>query len=396
MSLYPDTAVRRAMKIQEIVLRAMSGEITWIKAAQIIGVSDRTMRRWKLRYQKYGYDGLFDRRRQRPSPKRAPYEEVERILRLYREVYMGFNVRHFHQIASEKHGVGLSYSFVKKALQEAGLVPKRKSRGRHRKRREPRSCFGELVHIDGSEHAWLSLVPEEKQTLIALQDDATGKILYAQLWPEETTEAIMMGLWHMVSTYGICISLYSDRAGWAFHTPKAGGKVDRQNLTQVGVALKKLGIEHIPSYSPQGRGRGERLNRTLQDRLVNELRVAGITDMASANKYLNQTFIPDFNRRFGRAPKDPESAFVDCNGIDLNQIFCIEEERVVNKDNTVSYKNKILQLEPQPNRRTCAGLHVLVHHHLDGGYSIWKGPHLLGVYNEEGKILKKQRKKEAA
>ena len=396
MSVYPDTAVRRAMKIQEIILRAMSGEITWIKAAQIIGVSDRTMRRWKLRYQKYGYDGLFDRRRQRPSPKRAPYEEVERILRLYREVYMGFNVRHFHQIASEKHGVGLSYSFVKKALQEAGLVPRRKSRGRHRKRREPRPCFGELVHIDGSDHAWLSLVPEEKQTLIALQDDATGKILYAQLWPEETTKAIMTALWQMVSTYGICISLYSDRAGWAFHTPKAGGKVDRQNLTQVGVALNKLGIEHIPSYSPQGRGRGERLNRTLQDRLVNELRVAGATDMATANEYLNQTFIPDFNRRFGREPKDPESAFVGCNGTDLNQIFCIEEERVVNKDNTISYKNKILQLEPQPNRRTCAGLHVLVRHHLDGGYSIWKGPHLLGVYNAEGQGVKKQTKKKAA
>ncbi len=178
MSMYPDSAARRAMKIQEIILRAMSGEITWIKAAWIIGVSDRSMRRWKVRYEKYGYDGLFDRRRQRPSPKRAPFKEVKRILRLYRETYMGFNVRHFHQIVQREHRVKLSYTFVKKALQESGLVARRKSRGRHRKRRERRACFGELVHIDGSEHVWLLLAPDQKQSLIALQDDATGKILY--------------------------------------------------------------------------------------------------------------------------------------------------------------------------------------------------------------------------
>jgi transposase len=163
--MYPDSALRRAMKIQEIILRAMNGEITWIKAAWIIGVSDRSMRRWKVRYEKYGYDGLFDRRRQRPSPKQAPYKEVERILRLYRETYIGFNVRHFHQIVQREYGVKLSYTFVKKALQESGLVARRKSRGRHRKRRERRACFGELVHIDVSEPAWLLLVPDQKQSL---------------------------------------------------------------------------------------------------------------------------------------------------------------------------------------------------------------------------------------
>ena len=388
MKLCSDAAVRRAMKIQEVILRAMSGEISWIRAAQIIGVSDRTMRRWKVRYEEYGYDGLFDRRRQRPSPKRASFEEVQRILQLYREVYMGFNVSHFHEIAQRDHEVTLSYTFVKEALQGAGLVAKRKSRGRHRKRREPRPCFGELVQIDGSDHAWLSLVPDQRQALIALQDDATSKILYGQLWPEETTEAIMSGLWHVTSVYGICMALYSDRASWAFHTPKAGGKVDRQNLTQVGVALNKLGIEHIPSYSPQGRGRGERLNRTLQDRLVNELRVAGITTISAANEYLNQVFIPDFNQRFGRSPRDSQSVFVSCTETDLNQIFCIEAERVINKDNTVSYENQILQLEPQPKRRTCVGLHVLVRHHLNGNYSIWKGPHLLGAYDANGQTIK--------
>ena len=395
MSMYPDSALRRAMKIQEIILRAMSGEITWIKAAWIIGVSDRSMRRWKVRYEKYGYDGLFDRRRQRPSPKRAPFKEVKRILRLYRETYMGFNVRHFHQIVQREHRVKLSYTFVKKALQESGLVARRKSRGRHRKRRERRACFGELVHIDGSEHVWLLLVPDQKQSLIALQDDATGKILYAQLWEEETSYAIMSGLWHITSKYGICMSLYSDRASWAFYTPKAGGKVDRQNLTQVGVALDKLGIEHIASYSPQGRGRGERLNRTLQDRLVNELRVAGVTDINAANEYLNQVFIPQFNKDFGRCPRDPESVFVSFAGTDLKQIFCFEAKRVVNKDNTVRYDNKILQTQPQPLRRTCSGLHVLVRHHLDGSYSVWKGPHLLGRFDSSGNTMELLRKKAA-
>ncbi len=383
------------MKIQEIILRAMSREITWIMAAKIIGVSDRTMRRWKERYEKHGYDGLFDRRRQRPSPKRAPFKEVERILILYRETYMGFNVKHFHQIAQREHMVKLSYTFVKKALQEAGLVAKRKSRGRHRKRRERRTCFGELIHIDGSDHAWLSLMPDQRQTLIALQDDATGKILYAQLWPEETTESIMSALFYMTIKYGICMSLYSDRASWAFFTPKTGGKVDRQNLTQVGVSLSKLGIEHIASYSPQGRGRGERLNRTLQDRLVNELRVAGIIDRESANEFINQVFIPQFNKDFGRSPREPESAFVSCIGTDLNQIFCNEAKRVVNKDNTVHYENKILQLQPQPSRRTCSGMHVIVRYHLHDSYSVWKGPHLLGVFDSDGNTMKLERKKAA-
>ena len=190
MPLYSGSAVERAMKIQEVILRAMSGEITWIKAAYIIGVSDRTMRRWKNRYEEEGYDGLLDRRTKRPSPKRVPFKEVERILRLYKETYLDFNVQHFYEIACRDHGIKLSYSFVKKALQEAGLVKKRKSRGRHRRRREPRDCFGELVHIDGSDHQWLTLRPGEKQTLIALVDDATKHLLYGQLWEEESTEAI--------------------------------------------------------------------------------------------------------------------------------------------------------------------------------------------------------------
>ena len=191
MGLFGPTAVERAMRIQEVILRATSGELSWMQAAHIIGVTDRTMRRWKERYEDHGYDGLFDQRRQQPSPKRVPLKEVEKVLRLYRETYAGFNVRHFHQKLQEQHGVGLSYTWVKTALQQAGLVGKGHRRGRHLRRREPKPCFGEMLHIDGSPHAWLALRPQERQTLISVVDDATSRRLYAQRWPEETAEAVM-------------------------------------------------------------------------------------------------------------------------------------------------------------------------------------------------------------
>ncbi|MCF8063078.1 MAG: ISNCY family transposase [Deltaproteobacteria bacterium] len=372
------------MKFQEVILRAMSGEINWIQAAHILGISDRHMRRLKKQYEEEGYDGLLDRRRQVPSPKRAPFDEVQRILRLYKEQYFDYNVLHFHETIQREHGVTLSYSFVKKALQEAGLVKKRKPRGKHRKRREPRACFGELVHIDGSFHPWLTLVPDEKQTLIALEDDATNHLYYAQLWPEETTEAALSALWDVVEQYGLFMALYSDRAGWAFHTPSAGGKVDRKKLTQVGKALEKAGIEHIPSYSPEARGRVERLNRTLQDRLISELRFHGITEMEAANRYLREVFIPRYNERFTHPPRDQASAFVGYGNADLNQIFCFEEERTVAKDNTVRFENVILQIDKQPGVPSCAGWHVVVRRHLDGRFSIWKGPRLLGRFEQDG------------
>ena len=268
MTLYGPGALERSMKIQEVILRAMSGELKWIEAADILGMRPRSLRRWRQRYEEYGYDGLFDRRSGRPSPRRASYREVEKILRLYRERYYGFNVYHYHGILKREHDVTLSYSFVKKALQEAGLVKKKRKRGRHFKKRERRSCFGEMLHIDGSPHVWLSLKPEEKQCLIQVLDDATSRLLYAQLWPQETTWSILSALGEVIRAEGIPMALYTDRAGWAFYTPKAGGRVDKKKLTQVGRVLKQLGVEHIPAYTPQARGRSERLNRTLQDRLV--------------------------------------------------------------------------------------------------------------------------------
>ncbi len=383
--LYPSAAVERAMKVQEVICRALAGTLTWLQAADILGIHPRSLRRWRARYEADGVLGLYDRRHRRPSRRKAPVAEVQRILRLYREKYLGFNVRHFCHLARRDHGVALSYSFIKLALQEAGLVRKGRARGRHRRRREPRPCFGELLHLDGSPHAWLALVPQERQTLLHVLDDATKRLLYAQLWPAETTEAVMTALREVFQTWGLPIALYTDRAGWAFHTPKAGGKVDPSRLTQVGRALQALGIEHIPSYSPQARGRSERLNGTLQDRVVNELRLAGITTVEAANAYLRESFLPDYNATFTRPPADPASAFVPLHGVDLEQILCHEEERTVGRDNVVVLDGIALQLAKQPGRRTCAGLRVTVRRHLDGSHTVWRGPHCLGRYDAQGR-----------
>jgi transposase len=334
--LFAEAAVERAMKIQEVIVRALSGALTWLQAADILGLDPRSVRRWRARYEAGGRLALYDRRCQRPSRRQAPALEVQRILRLYRERFAGWNVRHFYRFARRDHAVTLSYSFVKLALQEAGLVRKASARGHHRRRREPRACFGELLHLDGSPHAWLRLCPDDRQTLIAVLDDATKRLLDAQLRPAETTAAVFTALHAVCTAWGLPMALYTDRAGGAFHTPKAGGPVDRTHLTQVGRALAHLGIEHIGAYSPQARGRGERLNRTVQGRLVNELALAGITTLATANAYLTERFIADYNDEFAHPPADPTSAFVPLHGVDLDAILCEQEERTVGKDNVVT------------------------------------------------------------
>lgn len=381
-------AVRRAMTINEVMLRAMGGEISWYQAAEILDMDVRSLRRWRRRYERHGYDGLLDRRHGTPSPRRAPLEEVERVLRLYRERYRGFNGRHFHETACREHGVKLSYSFVKKALQGAGLLKKSRVRGRHRRRREPRPCFGEMLHLDGSLHPWLALCPEEKQTLVAIVDDATKRLLYARLHPSESSLAVLHGLRAVIAAHGLPGALYTDRAGWAVYTPKAGGPYDPDRLTQVGRALRRLGVEHILAWSPQARGRGERVNRTLQDRLVNELRVAGCATVAAANRYIEEVFIRRYDEAFARAPQDPAAAFVACDETDLEQILCLEDERCVGKDNTLSMDGIRLQIDKQPGRRTCAGLRVLVRRHLDGGFSVWCGPRRFGRYDIEGRLIR--------
>src|SRR5262249_51210636 len=322
------------------------------------------------------------RRGGRPSP------EAGESLRAIPRGAAAFNARHFYQIARREHGVTLSYTYAKTALQKAGLLPKHRGRGRHRRRREPRPCWGELVHLDGSRHRWLALVPEQWQTLIVAVDDATKRVLYAQLVEGgESVAAIMTALRTILEQHGIPGALYTDRASWAGRTPTAGTAPEREKLTQVGRALARLGIEHIVSFSPQARGRSERMNRTLQGRLVNELRVANIRTLEAANRYLRQRFVPTLNATFGRAPADPASAFVPLGRVDLEQILCKQEARTVARDNTVVVDRVVLQIDKQRGRRSCAGLPVLVRRHLDGRHSIWWGPRCLGRYTATGRPL---------
>src|SRR5437016_5434675 len=359
---YTQAAVERAMKVHEVLMQALNGRQPWIQVAEVLGVSARTVRRLRWRYERDGFTGLYDHRHHAPSPRAVPLAEVQRILQLYRDRYgprdghPGFNVRHFYERARREHGVTVSYSFVKKALQAAHLVGKRRPRGRHRRRREPRPCFGELLHLDGSRHRWLALVPDAYHTALVIVDDATKHVLYAQLVEGgESVAAIMTALRAVLATHGIPGALYTDRAHWAVHTPTSGSAPDRTKLTQVGRALARLGVEHIVSFSPQARGRSERANRTLQDRLVNELRAAGHRTVAAANRYLRERFLATFNATFGRPPADPASAFVPLGRQDLEQILCHEEERTVARDNTVALDGVLLQLDKQRGRRSCAG-----------------------------------------
>jgi transposase len=384
---YPDAAWERAMTVHEVILKALSGELHWFRAADILGWSPRTIRRWRERYLTYGDEGLVDKRHQQPSKRRAAAPEVTRVWRLYREQYGGFNVRHFHQVVRREHAVTLSYSCVKQALQTAGLVKKHRARGRHRRRREPRACVGELLHLDGSVHAGFSLAPDARPCLILVSDDATKRVLAAAFFLSEHTQAVMTSLARVFRAEGLPMALYTDRAHWAFHTPKAKGAVDKTHLTQVGRALARLGIEHIPSYSPQARGRSERLNRTFQDRLVNELRVAGIATLEAANRYLAEVLLPQHNATFACLPRDPANAFVSLGSVDLDTILCHEEERVVARDNTVCLERQVLQIPPQSGRRSCAGLQVTVRRHLDGHDTIARGTQRLGRFHFDGRPM---------
>jgi len=373
------------MKVQEVILRAMAKKITWWQAAEIIGISDRQMRRWHERLEEFGYEGLFDRRRGRPSPKRVSLATVEQVLGLYRDRYFDLNVQHFHEKLRAEHQIGLSYTWVKAALQGAGLVAKGRKRGVHRKRRERRPLPGMLLHIDGSRHQWFQ--DERWYDLIVILDDATSQIYYAQLVEEESTATVMAGLREVIERKGLFCALYSDRGSHFWLTPKAGGKVDPHRLTQVGRALRELGVRMIPAYSPQARGRSERSFGTWQGRLPQELRLRGITSVEAANRFLRQHYIAEFNARFQVAPRQPGSAFVTCRRQDLELIFALQFERTVNRDNTVSFQNLALQIERVSWRGTLAGCNVMVHQHLDGTISLTHGPHRLGHYNGQGVAL---------
>jgi len=381
MKHYSETAVERMMKIQEVILRALAGKLQWWQAAEILGVSGRTMRRWRWRYQQHGYDGLYDRRKGKPSPKRVPLETVEKVLQLYRQEYGDHNVRHFHQKLRSEHGIGLSYSWVKAALQGAGLVAKAKTRKTHRQRRPRRPLPGMMLHIDASRHQWFQ--DERWYELLTVLDDATSQIYYAQLVEEESTRTVMAALREVIEQHGLCCSIYSDRASHFWVTTHAGERVESERLTQVGRALKQLGIRLIPAYSPQARGRMERNYRTWQGRLPQELRRAQVQTLTGANQFLRQRYLAEFNRQFAVPASQPGTAFVPCRRRDLDWVFSLQPERTVNQDNTVLLERRVFQILKTRWRHSLAGCVVMVHEPLDGRVSIRYGPHLIGLWSAE-------------
>jgi len=373
------------MRVQEVMLRAMAKKISWWQAAEILGISQRTMRRWKYNYERFGFRALFDHRKGKANWRKAPVEEVEKVLKLYRERYYDLNVKHFHEKLRQEHGVGWGYTWLKNVLQGAGLAKRRSSRSKHRKRSPRKLLPGMMLHIDGSHHRWLQ--DGLWWDLIVIMDDATSEIYYAKLVKDEETRSVMAGIRHVIETWGWFASLYSDRAGHFFQTLKAGEPVDTRQLTQVGRALKELGVRMIPSYSPQARGRSERGFRTWQGRLPQELRLANITTIEAANEFLKSRYIAEFNRRFARPAANPGSAFVTVKRGDLDRVFSVQHERTVNQDNTVRWANQILQIEPTRLRSTLAGCQITVYEHLDETISIGYGPHTVGRFNRNGEPL---------
>lgn len=369
----------RRMKFEEVYGRWQQRRLSQAEAAEILGMSERTFRRWRERYDEQGLDGLLDRRLGKASARRVPIDQVNRVLTLYRERYTGFTAKHFHDKLCRHHGFALSYSWTKLRLRDAGLIKKAPRRSAHRKKRPRRPLAGMLLHQDGSPHQWVPALDQELD-LIVTMDDASSEIYSAFLVEEEGTQSSFSGLAEVIARHGLPCALYTDRASHYFHTPQAGQKVDRDHLTQVGRALAQLGIEHIPAYSPEARGRSERAFGTLQDRLPKELALADITTVEAANRFIREVYLPEHNAAFAVAPEQPDTAFVADRAGAHRDILCVQEERVVGNDNTVRYRGLRLQIPPSPLRPHFVKVRVRVHDYPDGTLAIFHGPRCLARY----------------
>jgi hypothetical protein len=372
------------MRFEEVYDRWSEHRLTQQEAADLLGVCERQFRRQCRRYEGEGIDGLIDLRLGQLSSKRAPVDEVMRLVEQYRSRYVGWTVKHFYSKYREHKGQR-SYNFVRLALQREGVVTKAKRRGAHRRRRERKPLIGMMLHQDGSRHEWLA---GQQHDLIVTLDDATGAIYSAFLVAEEDTMSSFFGVAEVIARYGLFNSLYTDRGSHYWHTAKAGGKVDRINLTQFGRAMTQLGIEMIPAYSPEARGRSERAFGTLQDRLPKELLDAGITEVAAANRFLKRRFVPAYNREFMVAAAETGSAFVPWIGGSLKDILCLQEERVVRPDNCVAYQNQLLQIPADRHRCHYVKAKVRVHEYPNHQLAIFHGPRCLAHYDANGKELK--------
>ena len=369
-------------KFRDVLRRWDGGDLSMEEAGELLGMSERQFRRYRDRYEDAGEDGLRDRRLGKLSTRRVPAEAIEEVLELYRHRYLGWNVKHFHEHLVRDHHFSWGYTFIKTQLHAAGLVDRAKRRGAHRRKRERKPCEGMMLHQDGSRHDWLT--NGSPLDLIVTMDDATSTVYSAFLVEEEGTASSFRGLMETFAGKGLPSSLYTDRGSHYFVTLKAGEAVDKTRLTQLGRAMAKLGIEHIPAYSPEARGRSERMFSTLQDRLPKELALAGIADIEAANRFIAQTYLPAHNARFARPAAVAESAFVAADPAQLAEILCIEEERVVARDNTVTFGRLKLQLPPSPHRHHFVKANVRVRQYPDASLAVFHGPRRIARYHADG------------
>lgn len=375
------------LRFEEALERYRKRRLTAEEAGEILGMSGRHFRRLLLRYAEDGPEGLRDRRLGKVSPRRAPLAELTRMQILYQERYRDFTVKHFHEQLVKRHNYKLSYTVTRLALHGAGLVrPQKRRGGTHRKKRERRPLPGMLLFQDGSTHRWIGALDHELDLVVTL-DDATGAIYSAILVEEEGTASSFLGLVETIAAHGLFRAFYTDRGSHYFHTPKAGGKVDKSKPTQVGRALAQLGITHIPSYSPEARGRMERVFGTLQSRLPPELRLAEIATVEAANRYLKEQFVPDYNARFAVPAAEEGSAFIPYAGRPLDDILCIQESRQVGRDNCVNWNGLALQIPPQRHRHHYVRATVRVHQYPDGRLAIFDGPSCLARFDPDGKPI---------
>ncbi len=374
----------RQMRFEELYERRQQRTLTVVAAAEMLGISERTFRRWSVRYETEGAEGLEDRRIGRASARAVPVDEALRMVTVYEAHYTGWTVKHFHEHWHAEHGGTRSYTWTKRTLQAAGQVARAPRRGAHRKKRPRKPLPGMMLHQDGSTHEW---VPGCQWDLIVTLDDATTEIYSAFFVEEEGTMSSLHGLRTVIETKGLFSSLYTDRGTHYWYTEEAGGKVDKTRLTQVHRALQQLGITRIPAYSPEARGRSERVFRTLQDRLPKELALAGITDMAAANRFLRDRFVSAYNQRFAVSATESGTAFVPWSGSNLADILCAQEERVVANDNTVRYQGRSLQIPPDPHRFHYVKVTVRVHEYPDRTLAVFHGPRCLARYTAEGQLI---------
>jgi transposase len=368
----------RIMRFEELLERHERGQLTQAEAGEMLGISERSVRRWQVRYREEGAAGLVDRRVGQPSPRRAAESELARARALYAEMYDGFTVKHFHEKLVERHGYRLGYTVTRLALQASGQVRKAPRRGAHRRKRPRRPLPGMLLHQDAARHGWLAGQPA--LDLVVTLDDATSAICSAILVEEEGTASSFRALAEVVAEHGLFCSLYTDRGSHYFHTPVAGGPVDRGHPTQVGRALAELGIEHIAAYSPQARGRSERAFRTLEDRLPKELALAGITGIDAANAWLRATYLPAHNARFAVAPEETGSAFVPAAPQQWRDVLCLRETRQVGNDNCVRWQGRRLQIPKSPLRPHFVRATLRLHEYPDGAIALFWGPHRIADF----------------